>query len=346
MRFNRKVDVLVDLQFGSTGKGLLSGYLGVEKGYEAVISCNAPNAGHTAYCPETGQKFVHKVLPSAIFGEELKVIGIGPGAVFFIDRLQDEWEAVCKYRDDLVLVIHEAACVARPEHKEAEGKSLSRISSTMQGSAEALISKIRREPQAVAGNWGFALIQALGQFGQVRIANQSAWLDIMGSKSSILVEGSQGYSLGLSSGFYPYCTSRDCTVGRVLADANLPIAWLRDTFGCARVHPIRVGNTPDGYSGDWYDDQTETTFGALGVEPELTTVTQRVRRVASFSALQIREAMIMAHPTAVFLNFAQYDPVATAAAIEAIEFAAGEIGCGGVGYIGTGPLPSDIKEVE
>jgi len=341
----RKIDVLVDLQFGSTGKGLLSGYLGVKKGYEAVISCNAPNAGHTAYSPDTGEKFIHKVLPSAIFGSELKVIGIGPGAVFYINRLMDEWKAVCEYRSDLVLIIHEAACVAQDIHKTTEASTLSRISSTMQGSAEALIDKIRRLPKAIAKDWSVALESGPGQFGPVRVVNQTEWLEIMGNKSSILVEGSQGYSLGLSSGFYPYCTSRDCTVGRVLADANLPIAWLRDTFGCARVHPIRVGNTTDGFSGEWYDDQIETTFEALGVEPELTTVTQRIRRVASFSALQIREAMIMTHPTAVFLNFAQYNEAASMVAVDVIDDVAAEIGCGGVGYIGSGPLPADIAEV-
>lgn len=342
----RKIDVLVDLQFGSTGKGLLSGYLGVEKGYEAVISCNAPNAGHTAYSPDTGEKFVHKVLPSAIFSPTLQVVGIGPGAVFYLERLMLEWKAVCAYRAGLTLIIHEAACVAQEAHKEAEAATLSRISSTMQGSAEALIGKIRRLPRAIAKEWSMAIGSVVGQFGPVRVVNQAEWLYIMGSKDSILIEGSQGYSLGLSSGFYPFCTSRDCTVGRVLADANLPIAWLRDTYGCARVHPIRVGNTADGFSGDWYDDQIETTFEALGVEPEMTTVTQRVRRVASFSTLQIREAMIMTHPTAVFLNFAQYDEAASDRAITIIDEAAADIGCGGVSYIGTGPLPSDIFEVE
>ena len=84
----RTVDVLVDLQFGSTGKGLLAGYIGAKNGYEMVVSANAPNAGHSAYAPDTDQLFVHKVLPSAIFGEKLQVIGVGPGAVFSIDRLE------------------------------------------------------------------------------------------------------------------------------------------------------------------------------------------------------------------------------------------------------------------
>lgn len=339
-----KLDVLVDLQFGSTGKGLLSGHLSEKTEYGAAISNNMPNAGHTAYSSNSGKKFVHKVLPSGIFSRGMQIIGIGPGSVFFPDRLVQEWEGVCEERNDLLLVIHEAAAIAIPEDAEKERQSLSRIASTMQGSAEALIRKIRREPGAIAKHWSSSLEYRLNLHGKAIVVNQFVWLDMMGSLDRVLVEGSQGYSLGLSAGFYPNCTSRDCTVGRVLADCNLPVKWLNDVYGCARVHPIRVGNTLDGYSGDWYPDQRETTFEDLMVEPEKTTVTGRVRRVASFSYTQIREAMMMAHPTAVFLNFAQYDAVSTAEAHIAIDSVAKEIGCGTVKYLGMGPTSSDIIE--
>lgn len=339
----KKMDILVDLQFGSTGKGALAGYLGVRNDYSAVISCNMPNAGHTAYSPDTGEKFMHKVLPSAIFGKSLKAIGVGPGAVFDIDRLEEEWKGVCKYRDDLTLVIHEAAGILLPEHKEAEQKSLSRISSTMQGSAEALIAKIRRQEGAIAKYREITITERLGRHGNVVMFNQMHWLYAFSRHDSILLEGSQGYSLGLSSGFYPFCTSRDCTPARVISDCSLPVGWLRDVYGSCRVHPIRVGNTPDGYSGDWYPDQKEIHFSDLGVKDELTTVTQRVRRIATFSAIQIREAMVMAMPTAVFLNFFNYDENAGNLAGEAIDDIADELGCGGVAFIGHGPLPSDIE---
>ncbi len=42
-----KVDLVVDLQFGSTGKGLLCGYLSESDDYDTVITANMPNAGHT-----------------------------------------------------------------------------------------------------------------------------------------------------------------------------------------------------------------------------------------------------------------------------------------------------------
>jgi adenylosuccinate synthase len=340
-----KVDVLVDLQFGSTGKGALAGYLGARNEYTAVVSCNMPNAGHSAYSPDNGKLFVHKVLPSAIFGDHLRVVGVGPGAIFSIDRLEEEWQNVCAYRDDLTLVIHEAAGILTPEHREKEQATLSRISSTMQGSGEALISKIRREENAIAKHRGMAIFDRLNRHGRARIVDQAEWLYLFGQHDEILLEGSQGYSLGLSAGFYPYCTSRDCTPARVISDCSMPVGWLRDVYGSCRVHPIRVGNTPDGHSGGWYDDQREIHFSDLGVKEELTTVTQRVRRIATFSEIQIEEAMQMALPRFVFLNFANYDSGEAQRVRELIDGIADVIGCGGVSFIGHGPKPSDIEEV-
>lgn len=341
-----KMDVLVDLQFGSTGKGALAGYLSEKNGYDAVMSCNMPNAGHTAYAPDTGDKFVHKVLPSGIFSPNIRTIGVGPGAVFDINRLVDEWASVCEYHGGgISLVIHEAAGILLPEHREAEQRTLSRIASTMQGSAEALISKIRREEGAIAKYHAVRLESSLSDFGPVRVVDQVSWFRIMAGHENILLEGSQGFSLGISSGFYPFCTSRDCTPARVIADCSMPVSWLRHTYGSCRVHPIRVGNTPDGYSGDWYDDQEETTFAALGVPDETTTVTGRVRRIATFSRDQILQAMGMAMPDFVFLNFANYDAQAAGEAMEKIDDVARILDCGGVALVGHGPLPSDIIDV-
>jgi adenylosuccinate synthase len=340
-----KIDVIVDLQFGSTGKGALAGWLSEAMEYDAVISVNMPNAGHTAYSPDTDQKFIHKVLPSGIFSGNLKTIGIGPGSVFSLDRLEEEWKAVCEYRPGLTLMIHEAAGLLQPEHKEKEQATLSRISSTMQGSAEAMISKIRREEGAIVKYHSGVIADRLNKYdGSVIIVSQPEWLRKLSKSYRILLEGSQGYSLSISAGFYPFCTSRDCTPARVIADASLPVSWLRHVYGSARVHPIRVGNTPDGYSGDWYPDQRELSFKDLGVEPELTTVTQRVRRIATFSFAQMKEAMQMAFPHKVFLNFYQYDEIASQMAEVEIAEIADDIGCGAVGLRGFGPRPDDIEE--
>lgn len=337
-----KIDVLVDLQFGSTGKGALAGYLSSKNHYEVAVSANMPNAGHTAY-NDAGDKFVHKVLPSGVFSRNLRVIAIGPGSVFSIKRLAEEWEYLKgRIPSSPRLVIHEAAGILSESHKEIEQKTLGRIASTMQGSGAALCDKIMRNPGVIAGDREFEIRHAVPE---VEIVNQWQWLQTFLSSGDALVEGSQGYSLGISSGFYPHCTSRDCTPSRVVADASLPMSWVRDVYGSCRVHPIRVGNTAEGSSGGWYKDQKEITFQSLGVMPEKTTVTGRERRIATFSRHQIEEALLMAHPHKVFVNFAQYNYEDTRAAMETIATAyAGLFGEPVKFIIGYGPYPSDIVE--
>ena len=77
---------------------------------------------------------------------------------------------------------------------------------------------------------------------------------------------------------------------------------LSQIIGTCRTLPIRVGGT----SGDCYPDQEELTWDALGIEPELTTVTKRVRRIFTYSRMQIEEACWWCEPDLIFLNFANY----------------------------------------
>ena len=336
------VDVLVDLQFGSTGKGALAGYLSAKINYEVAVSANMPNAGHTAYDAK-GNMFIHKVLPSGVFSRNLRVIAIGPGSVFSISRLAEEWQYLKKHISTAPrLIIHEAAGILSPSHKELEQKTLGRIASTMQGSGAALCDKIMRNPGVIAADREFEIQSVVPD---AEIVNQWQWLQSIRSAGDALVEGSQGYSLGISSGFYPHCTSRDCTPARVMADVSLPLSWMRDVYGSCRVHPIRVGNIAEGSSGGWYKDQREITFQSLGVVPERTTVTGRERRIASFSRHQIEEALMMSSPRRIFLNFAQYSYTDTWAARETIQ----DVCIKTFGrplpiMMGYGPYPSDIME--
>ena len=117
--------------------------------------------------------------------------------------------------------------------------------------------KIMRNPGVIAADREFEIREHVPD---AEIVNQWQWLSAFLSSGNALVEGSQGYSLGISSGFYPHCTSRDCTPSRVVADASLPMSWVRHVYGSCRVHPIRVGNTAEGSSGGWYKDQKEITW--------------------------------------------------------------------------------------
>jgi hypothetical protein len=67
-----------------------------------------------------------------------------------------------------------------------------------------------------------------------------------------------------------------------------------------------VGNLEGHSSGEWYEDQQEVTWEALGIEPELTTVTKRIRRVATFSEEQLFEALRANDPDWIAVNFLNY----------------------------------------
>ena len=300
---NKKVDVIVDLQFGSTGKGLIAGYMAKRGGYDVVINANMPNAGHT-FIDDTGRTWIHKVLPNGFVADSVKTVGLGPGSVFSLDRLIKELSDSVDIMEGKRLIIHEAAVVLSEKHAETERAMLSGIASTMQGSAAAMVQKIMRQKEDSP-----LAISALAKTGFAKyVVTHAEWINIMYKAHRILLEGAQGYSLGVNSGFWPYCTSRDCTPTRFLSDCAIPFSWADRVIGTARVHPIRVGNTPDGFSGGHYEDQEETSWQELGEVPETTTVTGRERRVFTFSRVQMREAIMACQPTDIFLNFCNYDP--------------------------------------
>lgn len=340
----KKLDLIIDLQFGSTGKGLLAGYLAETGLYDTVINANMPNAGHT-YINKEGRTWIHKVLPNGIVSPNLKTVMIGPGSVFSVEQLMKEYEGSEDLLRDKVVLIHPNAVVLKPSHREAEQQNLSGISSTMQGSGAALCEKIMRPATPVIARDYRDSLSVIFAGTSIKVASQGEWMVALVTARKILGEGAQGYSLGVNTEFYPYCTSRDTTPPRFLADMGVPHTYLRDIWGTLRTFPIRVGNTSDGTSGTCYRDQDELTWEQLGQKPELTTVTQRVRRVFTFSQNQLTDALFWCRPDKLFLNFCNYIPDK-----EVLDDLIGLIndeahGFGGDGVVleGWGPSISDVK---
>jgi adenylosuccinate synthase len=170
---------------------------------------------------------------------------------------------------------------------------------------------------------------------------------------NVLVEGAQGYSLGINSGFYPYTTSRECTPAQIMVDAGVPMRWLTKIVGTMRTYPIRVANRFNkdgemiGWSGPCYSDQKEITFNDLGQPVELTTVTQLPRRIFTFSRKQTEDALRAVQPDEVFLNFVNYcrDEQHSAFIVSVINNVANNVGCGGVKYLGFGPTFDNVREL-
>lgn len=299
---NHGAHVLVDGQYGSTGKGVLAAWLASQQLWDARIEaviCNAgPNSGHTFYNGD--EKHVLKQLPtfavaSYLLGYTIPIY-LSAGAI--IDPIQLAVEAE-RYPDIPIYVHPNAAVITHKDKDDEKHGSIAAVAGTRSGTGAALARKIHRDPSAVYG--GAKLPPQLTSQSNVSMRAGEFHKD-----DRVFIEVSQGFSLGLNQPFYPKVTSRECTVAQALSDAGITPRALSKVYMSCRTYPIRVGNVDGHSSGDWYPDQTETDWATLGVEPELTTVTQRIRRVATWSDEQFLDACRVNDPDWVFINFLNY----------------------------------------
>jgi adenylosuccinate synthase len=103
------------------------------------------------------------------------------------------------------------------------------------------------------------------------------------SEQEVIIEGVQGYGLGSHAGYYPFCTSSDCRASDFLAMAGLPPQEC-EVWVVLRVYPIRIAGNSGPLRG-------ETSWQQLGLEPEITTVTRKIRRVGEWDLELAREAI-------------------------------------------------------
>lgn len=301
-----KASIIIDGQFGSTGKGLIAAYLAERNHCDWATTNASANAGHTTVLAD-GRKFVTYHLPT--FGVMQKC-GIFLNAGAIIDP-----ELLIREVQDLGVepgrvVIHPHAAVIAPEDKayeKSETSGTTKSGSTRKGVGRALARKIMREGLIAA------YCDDLHRRFTVEALPLAEFLDR--GKSQIVVEIPQGFSLGINHGLsWPHCTSRDVTAMQGLADAGIHPHFLGKVMMSCRTFPIRVGHIFDeqgrkiGDSGPVYEDQRELSWESdfPGVAPEITTVTKRVRRIFSWSQRQYELAVRFNRPDFVFLNFCNY----------------------------------------
>lgn len=310
------VDILVDMQYGSTGKGLVAESLGRLNHYDYLISVNTAQAGHTAacHCDEcalTPTYFVLRHLPAACIGNPDAKIIIGPGAVINPHVLREEIEALeqhgIRVRDrlwisGLATVIDEETMAwahsdeyerlrARRDGQDEKDFDPNTIwGSTKEGVAQALARRAMRVAKQVRD---YAHATLLGWDANTFVCSP---YQLMSSRTPrgiygkpyVLLEGSQGYGLSLSDPAYPRTTSRDCTASAFLSYAGLPPRDIRHVYGVARTFPIRVaGNSgPLFRETTWERVAADAGYDSVGqLGGTITTVTKRVRRVGEWDDL-------------------------------------------------------------
>lgn len=345
----KNVDVICDLQFGSTGKGLIAGYWAKQNEPDVVVTAWSMNAGHT-FIDDDGTEYVHCMLANGIVSPKIKYVLIGPGSQVGLRKL---FEEVRDSGFDRPVYIHEHACIIQQRHIDQENETMTGIGSTKKGCGAALAEKIGRNPLApiVAKHYQDEVMRLCKEYRvDVEVLSSAEYNKMVDAAKLIQVEGAQGFSLGINSGFYPYTTSRECTPAQIMVDCGLPIRKMRHVIGTMRTYPIRVANRYDdmgemvGWSGPCYPDQHEISFEDLGVRQELTTVTQLPRRIFTFSKDQTKEAVRMVRPDYVFLNFVNYcrDSDEAMQIINTIDNVCHWYGLSGVTHLGVGPKVTDV----
>lgn len=294
----QRVDVVVGAQYGSEGKGHVTAQL-VQKAIDydgedmQVINVRVagPNAGHTVY-DKQGNRFALRCVPVGAAISDDVTLYIAPGSEIDLLVLMEEVALLRQNGHPLSnFSISGEATILTDEHKrqEAAGQITARLGSTGKGIGAARSERIWRRAQRVKDNSMFLAI--LDELGIVvaepheLYANDRIAAD---ENTHIIIEGTQGYGLGLHAGFYPQCTSSDARAIDFLAMAGLS-PWRIETqsfviWCVARVYPIRVAGNSGPMEG-------ETTWEELGLPEEHTTVTHKVRRVGQWEPQMVFDAV-------------------------------------------------------
>ena len=264
------VHVVVGGQFGSEGKGHFVAQLAKRLGHPAVVRTGGPNAGHTAY-DKAGREWKLRQVPAAAVTSH-GPLGIAAGSEIDLDVLESEVLALDEAGHDVSnrITVDAQATIVTDEHAAVDFSQLrERIGSTGKGIGAARADRIMR----VASLYG-------GEGDTVGMLRRH-----MKHGHPVIIEASQGWGLGLHAGFYPFCTSRDVRAIDAMAEVGLSPAECKVvTWVVFRPHPIRVA----GNSGPL---KSETSWVDLGIEPEYTTVTGKVRRVGAWDGELARAAM-------------------------------------------------------
>lgn len=329
-----KFHILLDSGHGSSGKGSAIARIVDRFDIENVSSNNMPNAGHTV-CYEGNEPLVFKALPAAASLRKYKqkpvMAWVGPNSSFDISQFNKELGYIAVEGEGADLTVHSRAAILNQSHidMESPGGSLSTlaISSTMSGAGASYAMKAMRRPDTkYAGE-----IVSTEKYCLTPDRFWRATQDCLKSGQSFMHEVSQGFALSLDWGTSPRtCTFRNCTAQQGAADMGVLPSQVGEVVLNLRTYPIRVGNNYDaagreiGNSGGWWRDQRELTWeevlaSAMGSQPsdvavrelmekERTTVTKKVRRVATFSFDWLEHAAAFNGATALAVNFTHYLP--------------------------------------
>jgi len=234
------------------------------------VRVGGPNAGHTVVDKE-GRVYPLRQVPVGAVADPSCYLVIAAGSELDMEVLEGEIRLLEADGHSVInrLFVDRSATVIHQGHRDEEQQGLE-AGSTRKGIGAARAARAMRTAP-VADNYAHTGVGQGVKLSQL-LTNTRHFLS---QQRRILIEGTQGFALGSHAGFYPHCTSGDCRAIDFLAQAGIPPNVKADVWVVLRTHPIRI-------AGDSGPLMKETTWTAIGVEPEFTTVTKKMRRVGQW----------------------------------------------------------------
>lgn len=245
-----KLSVLLDGGAGSSGKGKIGAYL-VKNSHKVNFVCNTfmPQASHTVV--ELGsdgkeQEYVYKQLNScAHFHEKFDKMFIGQGSVINVKALLEEIRIsgipthklgispIATILQDIDTKFEEGKIGFDGEEVEEHDGTV-KFGSTCSGVGAARARRVLRRPN-------IKLARDIEELQPYLCDVEEEIMKRLDEGKSGLLEIAQGFQLsyGLHK-FYPYTTSRNCTVTAGFDDMMLPVSYLGNVCINFRTYPIRI----------------------------------------------------------------------------------------------------------
>lgn len=291
----KALEVVVGAQYGSEAKGHVTARL-LDHRYASTAMLNepelvnvrvaGPNAGHTAYTSD-GEAVALRQIPVGVTRPYRTTLVIAPGSEIDFEVLIDEIDLCLDlglFDKGTKLYVDPNATIVEATHKQTEQVDglVDRVGSTGKGIGAARASRLMRTARRLVDVPDY--VKLLRGYSFVSVEPYR-----YGEVDHVIIEGTQGYGLGLHGLHYPQCTSSDCRAIDFVSMAGIN-PWFPAKYGLfqvwavARMFPIRVA----GNSGPM---RNETTWEKLGLPEERTTVTKKVRRVGMWDADLVRDAV-------------------------------------------------------
>jgi len=330
-----KITSVLDAQYGSTAKGVISAHLTKAHRPDFLMTANGRNSSHTVV--DGGRTIVFKVLPVGTFynghNNYTPLVYLGPGSAFMVDDLRKEMGLVGLHKSQVLIhprasIVTEADIAFENGLADFAGNPLSGVDHTSGTTAHGTTGS------------GAGAARAKKSLRKGRIARDEPELAEMLCDPEYIIDrfnkdgrtglldGSQGFLLSLYGRFHPHCTSRPVTLSGFFSDMDLPPSLIGNVAAVARTYPIRIAskryfadgrfltwheaqrlaglNVPieeiDSNSGGHYPDQVELTWEEVSlragrvIAPELTTLTKLPRRIFSWSKLAMLDFLRQNRP--------------------------------------------------